>query len=105
MRKIELIPEDKERTLSQFSGKEYKIINSLYRSYEGVNGDNEYLATAFVVYQKLYPHIHVLTEKRILDIVAESTSIAYTAATKAYEHMINYKPDLSDNPSLLTDKE
>lgn len=102
MRKMELLPDDKNKTLSQFSGKEYNIINSLYRCYEGVNGDNEYLATAFVVYQKLYPHIHILTEKRILDIVAESTSIAYTAATKAYEHMANYKPDLDDTPELLT---
>lgn len=104
MRKIELLPNDKDKTLSQFSGKEYSIIKSLYRTYEGVNGNNEYLATAFVVYQKLYPHIKVLSEKRILDIIAESTSIAYTAAIKAYEHMANYKPELDDNPSLLTNK-
>ena len=73
--------------------KQALIFQKIYTTYHGVGEGDTMLSTAIEVYKRLYPKICSLSHEQQLDIVHESTMIAYDARTKAFEHMINYNPN------------
>ena len=79
--------------LSSIPTKQALIFKKIYHTYHGVGEDDTMLLTAIDVYKRLYPKISSLSHEQQLDIVHESTMIAYDARTKAFEHMINYNPN------------
>lgn len=76
--------------LSSMPIKQALIFQKVYDTYHEVGEDDTMLLTAIEVYKRLYPKICRLSHEQQLDIVHESTMIAYDARTKAFEHMINY---------------
>ena len=79
--------------LSSIPIKQALIFQKIYDIYHGVGKDDIVLLTAIDVYKRLYPKICGLSHEQQLDIIHESTMIAYDARTKAFEHMINYNPN------------
>lgn len=79
---------------SSLKGKDKKVVDEMFNTYEMVNGDNEMLQNAFIVYKRLHPLVKRLTSKEQFEIIHESTMIAYDARISAFDHMANYKPDL-----------
>lgn len=70
-----------------------EVCKKIYATYQRVGKNDVMLLSALDVYIRLFPIIGNLPEKQQLDIVHESTMIAYDARTKAFEHMINYNPN------------
>lgn len=82
--------------LSSIPIKQALISQKIYDTYHGVGEDDTMLLTAIEVYKRLYPKISSLSHERQLDIVHESTMIAYDARTKAFEHIVNYNPNTNN---------
>jgi len=79
---------------SSLKGKDKKVVDKMFNTYEMVNGNNDMLQNAFIVYKRLHPFVKHLTSKEQFEIIHESTMIAYDARISAFDHMANYKPDL-----------
>lgn len=79
--------------LKRMTVKQVEICKKIHTTYQGIGKDNIMLLSALEVYSRLYSVIGSLPEQQQLDIVHESTMIAYDARTKAFEHMINYNPN------------
>lgn len=83
----------KEEDLKKMPIKQVKVCKQIYTTYKNVGNDDIMLLSALEVYTRLFPAIGSLPEMQQLDIVHETTMIAYDARTKAFEHMINYNPN------------
>lgn len=79
--------------LSSMPIKQALILQKIYATYHGVGENDTMLLTAIEVYKRLYSKIGKLSHEKQLDIVHESTMIAYEARKKAFEHIINYNPN------------
>lgn len=84
---MELQVNNKEITLQSLRGTERKIVESLFRTYEGVGENNTYLETTFIVYKRMYNIIKNLPVNTQLDIISEATQIGYDGRISGFNHM------------------
>lgn len=79
------------------SPEQKKVIKSMIRTYENVNGNNKMLETSLIVFVRLNKFIYTLPIKTQLDIIHEATMIAYDARIATFDNILN--PDVT-NPDV-----
>jgi hypothetical protein len=71
-----------------------EVAQRMIATLKGVNGNDDMLETAFIVWQRLHKTINHLSAKVQWDILYEATMIAYDARIAAFDHVNNYTDQL-----------
>lgn len=68
-------------------GKNKKITEKLLSTYKDLNGNDDMLTNAFIVWKIMRPSIKDLSVEKQLEIIHQTTMIAYDARISAFDHM------------------